>query len=115
MRDHPAQRPPRGCDNPIKGVLPQALDPGEHPVRGRQRPHHGVSGLDLPNVVLDVGGDPLVIIAAHGPETSPTELAELTALVESVRFIEPRCAGHRDEQLVAAAPHVDDDRTSGHE
>ena len=40
--------------------------------------------------VLDVEGDPLVILAAHGPETTPTELAALTDMVEGIRFIEPR-------------------------
>jgi hypothetical protein len=40
--------------------------------------------------VLDVEGEPLVILAAHGPETTPTELAALTDMVEGMRFIEPR-------------------------
>jgi hypothetical protein len=40
--------------------------------------------------VLDVDGDPLVILAAHGPETTPTERAALTGMVEGIRFIEPR-------------------------
>ena len=40
--------------------------------------------------VLDVDGDPLVILAAHGPETTPTELAELTDMVDGIRFIDPR-------------------------
>jgi hypothetical protein len=40
--------------------------------------------------VLDVEDDPLVIMAAHGPETTPTELAELTAMVESITFVAPR-------------------------
>jgi hypothetical protein len=40
--------------------------------------------------VLDVDGDPLLIMAAHGPETTPTELAELTALVEGLTFVSPR-------------------------
>ena len=40
--------------------------------------------------VLDVEGDPLVILAAHGPETTPTELAALTDMVEGIRFIQPR-------------------------
>jgi hypothetical protein len=39
--------------------------------------------------VLDVEGDPLVILAAHGPETTPTELSALTEMVEGMRFIEP--------------------------
>ena len=37
--------------------------------------------------VLDVEGDPLVILAAHGPETTQTELAALTDMVEGIRFI----------------------------
>jgi hypothetical protein len=40
--------------------------------------------------VLDVHGNPLVIMAAHGPETTPTELTELTTLVENLRFVDPR-------------------------
>ena len=40
--------------------------------------------------VLDVEGDPLVIMAAHGPETTPTEQAELTDIVEGTTFVEPR-------------------------
>jgi hypothetical protein len=40
--------------------------------------------------VLDVQGNPLVIMAAHGPETSPTELAQLTTLVEGITFVGPR-------------------------
>lgn len=40
--------------------------------------------------VLDVEGHPLVIMAAHGPRTSPTELAELTATVEGIRFVPSR-------------------------
>jgi hypothetical protein len=40
--------------------------------------------------VLDVQGDPLVIMAAHGPETSPTELAQLTTLVEGITLVAPR-------------------------
>jgi hypothetical protein len=43
--------------------------------------------------VLDVEGDPLVILAAHGPETTPTELAALTDMVEGLRFIDPRGRG----------------------
>jgi hypothetical protein len=39
--------------------------------------------------VLDVERDPLVVLAAHGPATSPTELAELTDMVEGMRFIDP--------------------------
>ena len=40
--------------------------------------------------VLDAAGDPLVIMAAHGPETTPTELAELTAMVEGLTFVAPQ-------------------------
>jgi hypothetical protein len=40
--------------------------------------------------VLDVEGDPLTILAAHGPETTPTELAELTTTVEDITFTAPR-------------------------
>ena len=40
--------------------------------------------------VLDVEDDPLVILAAHGPKTTPTELAELTAMVEGIAFVAPR-------------------------
>jgi hypothetical protein len=40
--------------------------------------------------VLDVAGDPLLILAAHGPETTPTELTELTAMVEGITFVSPR-------------------------
>ena len=40
--------------------------------------------------VLDVNGHPLVIMAAHGPQTTPTELTELTALVEDITFVAPR-------------------------
>jgi hypothetical protein len=40
--------------------------------------------------VLDVEDDPLVILAAHGPKTTPTELTELTAMVEGIAFVEPR-------------------------
>lgn len=40
--------------------------------------------------VLDVAGDPLVIFAAHGPDTTPSELAELTAIVQGITFVEPR-------------------------
>ena len=39
--------------------------------------------------VLDVAGDPVTILAAHGPDTTPTELAELTAMVEGLHFTEP--------------------------
>jgi hypothetical protein len=34
-----------------------------------------------------------VILAAHGPETTPTELAALTDMVEGLRFIDPRGRG----------------------
>ena len=40
--------------------------------------------------VLDVEGDPLVILAAHGPGTTPAERAALTDMVEGLRFVEPR-------------------------
>jgi len=40
--------------------------------------------------VLDVGGHPLVVLAAHGPATTPTELAQLTGLVENLTFVPPR-------------------------
>lgn len=40
--------------------------------------------------VLDVQGHPLVVLAAHGPATTPTELTELTTLVEALRFVDPR-------------------------
>ena len=40
--------------------------------------------------VLDVENEPLLILAAHGPQTTPTELAELTSMVEGITFVEPR-------------------------
>ena len=40
--------------------------------------------------VLDVQGHPLVIMAAHGPATTPTELTALTQLVEGITFVAPR-------------------------
>jgi hypothetical protein len=40
--------------------------------------------------VIDVDDDPLVIMAAHGPETTPTERAELTEMVEGITFVAPR-------------------------
>ena len=40
--------------------------------------------------VLDLDGDPVTILAAHGPDTTPTELAELTDMVEGLHFVEPR-------------------------
>ena len=40
--------------------------------------------------VLDVEGDPLTIMAAHGPETTPTELAELTTTIENITLVTPR-------------------------
>ena len=38
--------------------------------------------------VLDVDDEPLVVMAAHGPGTTPTELDELTAMVQGLRFVE---------------------------
>ena len=38
--------------------------------------------------VLDVDGDPLAILAAHGPQTTPTELAQLDAVVDGITFTE---------------------------
>ena len=40
--------------------------------------------------ILDAAGDPLLIMAAHGPKTTPDELAELTAMVEGITFVAPR-------------------------
>jgi len=40
--------------------------------------------------VLDLDGDPVTILAAHGPDTTLTELAELTAMVEGLYFVTPR-------------------------
>jgi hypothetical protein len=40
--------------------------------------------------VLDFHGEPITILAAHGPDTTPTELAELTDMVEGLHFTEPR-------------------------
>ena len=40
--------------------------------------------------VLDVQGHPLVIMAAHGPATTPAELTQLTTLVDNLRFVDPR-------------------------
>ena len=40
--------------------------------------------------VLDLDGDPVTILAAHGPDTTPTELAELTDMVEGRHFVSPR-------------------------
>lgn len=40
--------------------------------------------------VLDVEGDPMAILAAHGPRTTQDELAELTAIVEGTTFVAPR-------------------------
>jgi hypothetical protein len=40
--------------------------------------------------VLDVAGDTLAILAAHGPKTTQTELDELTAMVEGITFVAPR-------------------------
>lgn len=39
---------------------------------------------------LDVDGHRLVVLAAHGPRTTTTELAELTHMIETLTFIEPR-------------------------
>ncbi len=39
--------------------------------------------------VLDVEGDPLVVMAAHGPRTTPTELAEVADMVEGMDFVAP--------------------------
>jgi hypothetical protein len=39
--------------------------------------------------VLDVEGQPQAILAAHGPEATTGEVAELTTMVESLRFVEP--------------------------
>lgn len=39
--------------------------------------------------VLDVDGERLAIVAVHGPEVTPAELAELTGMVTSLRFIDP--------------------------
>jgi hypothetical protein len=40
--------------------------------------------------VLDLNGEPATILAAHGPETTPTELTELTNMVEGLHFTQPR-------------------------
>lgn len=40
--------------------------------------------------VLDVGGEPAAVLAAHGPRATPSEVAELTAIVENLRFVAPR-------------------------
>jgi hypothetical protein len=40
--------------------------------------------------VLDVAGEPLVILAAHGPDATPSEVAELTGMVEGITFVAPR-------------------------
>jgi len=40
--------------------------------------------------VLDVDGTPLVVMATHGPATTPTELAQLNAIVDNLSFIPPR-------------------------
>lgn len=39
--------------------------------------------------VLDVAGERLAILAAHGPGVTADELAELTEMVTSLRFIDP--------------------------
>jgi hypothetical protein len=40
--------------------------------------------------VLDVESGPLLVLAAHGPGTTPSELAELSAIVEGMTFTEPQ-------------------------
>jgi hypothetical protein len=40
--------------------------------------------------VVDVEGDPLVVMAAHGPETTDAELEELDEMVEGLTFTEPQ-------------------------
>lgn len=40
--------------------------------------------------VLDVDGVPVLIMAAHGPDTTATERAELTAIVEDLTFVDGR-------------------------
>ncbi len=40
--------------------------------------------------VLDLDGDTVAILAAHGPGTTPAELTELTEMVEGLRFVAPR-------------------------
>ena len=59
-------------------------------LRPRHQLHLGVPRVDLPGVGPRRDGDPLAILAAHGPQTTPTELAELTALVEGLTFTEQR-------------------------
>lgn len=39
---------------------------------------------------LDVEGERLVITAAHGPQATPDERAELTRMVETLEFVPPR-------------------------
>jgi hypothetical protein len=39
---------------------------------------------------LDVEGERLVILAAHGPEATPAERAELTRMIETLEFVPPR-------------------------
>jgi hypothetical protein len=40
--------------------------------------------------ILDVDGERLVVFAAHGPHTTRSELDELNAMVEGLRFVAPR-------------------------
>ena len=40
--------------------------------------------------VIDLEGEPVTIMAAHGPQTTPTELAELNTMVEDLNFVAPR-------------------------
>ena len=70
MRDHPAQRPPRGCDNRSRARSPKPSIPASTPFGVGSGHTTAVPGWFYPTWVLDVGGDPLVIIAAHGPETA---------------------------------------------
>ena len=37
---------------------------------------------------VDVDGERLVVLAAHGPEATATERAELTNMVETLRFVD---------------------------
>ena len=47
-------------------------------------------GWDYRVWVVDVEGDPLVVLAAHGPETTDSELEELDQMVEGISFTEPQ-------------------------
>jgi hypothetical protein len=40
--------------------------------------------------VVDVEGEPVTVLAAHGPATTPAERAELTGMVEGLDFVAPR-------------------------